>query len=77
MTMTTAGAAIPSQLAEAARSAPRRRRQTRRDRALAFWLIAPTAVLLVAIIGYPVLRAMWQSLYSDSITGEARFVGLA
>jgi ABC-type sugar transport system permease subunit len=76
MTMTTAGAAIRSQLAEVVRSAPRRRHQTRRDRVLAFWLIAPTAVLLVTIIGYPVLRAMWRSLYSDSITGESRFVWL-
>jgi ABC-type sugar transport system permease subunit len=72
--MTATGAARPTQLIDAAGSAPRRRR-TRGGGRPAFWLIAPTAVLLAAIIGYPVLRAMWRSLYSDSITGPARFVG--
>jgi len=73
--MTTTGAARPIQLVEAARSVPPRRRR-RRDRLLALGLIAPTAVFLAAVIGYPVLRAVWQSLYSDSITGQRRFIGL-
>jgi len=74
--MTATGAARATQLVVATRSVPPRRRQTRRDRLLAFCLVAPTAVFLAAVIGYPVLRAVWRSLFSDPITGPARFVGL-
>lgn len=42
----------------------------------AFWLILPTGILLLLIIGYPVLWALRLSLFSDSITGDTQFIGL-
>lgn len=53
-----------------------RPRATRGDARLAFWLIAPTVVALAVVIGYPVARALWLSTFSDTITGESRFIGL-
>lgn len=48
------------------------------DRALAFWLLAPTAILLLLIIVYPVGRLVWTSLHNLSLTSglPAEFVGL-
>jgi multiple sugar transport system permease protein len=43
---------------------------------LAFWLVVPTLVLLGAVIGYPVVRAVWRSLFSDPIGRDPVFVGL-
>jgi multiple sugar transport system permease protein len=53
-----------------------RTRRGRGDARLAGWLIAPTAVLLLAIIGYPVVRATVRSLYGDPIAGPPRLVWL-
>lgn len=41
-----------------------------------YTLVAPTLVILAAVIGYPVLRAIWRSFYSDPIiASEAKFIG--
>jgi multiple sugar transport system permease protein len=44
----------------------------------AFWLLFPTLVLLGVIIGYPVIRALWLSLFTENATGTVTdvFVGL-
>ncbi|MDR0593375.1 MAG: sugar ABC transporter permease, partial [Bifidobacteriaceae bacterium] len=42
---------------------------------LAFWLVLPTLVALGAVIGYPVARALWRSLFSDPIGRDPAFVG--
>lgn len=54
----------------------RARRASRGDSRLALWLIAPTVVALLLVIGYPVVRALWLSTYSDSITGNNHFIGI-
>ncbi|TPW28364.1 sugar ABC transporter permease [Pararhizobium mangrovi] len=48
------------------------------DGALAFWLLLPTAVLLLAIIVYPVCRLIYTSFLSLSLTSglPASFAGL-
>lgn len=44
----------------------------------AFWLMFPTIVLLGIIVGYPVVRALWLSLFTENATGTVTnvFVGL-
>ncbi|MGH3344444.1 MAG: carbohydrate ABC transporter permease [Carbonactinosporaceae bacterium] len=54
--------------------APQRRRATRADSRLAFWLILPTVILLGAVVGYPIVQAVWMSFFSDSLTGAREFV---
>lgn len=43
---------------------------------LALWLVTPTLVILGAIIGYPVVRAINRSLFDDPVGGNPHFVGL-
>lgn len=64
-------------------SAPARRRDWASmldpsDRTLAIWLLAPTVVLLLLIIVYPVGRLIWTSFHNYSLTSglPASFVGL-
>lgn len=42
----------------------------------AYTLVAPTLVVLLAVIGYPVARAIKRSLYSDPVASDPEFVGL-
>lgn len=72
--MTTSSQSI--QIRPSTRHGARRRRATRGEGALAFWLITPTVAALAVVIGYPVVRALWLSLFSDSITGHSRFIGI-
>ncbi|WP_238993086.1 carbohydrate ABC transporter permease [Jiangella aurantiaca] len=46
------------------------------ERRLGRRLLLPTTVLLVLMVGYPIVWALRLSLYSDSITGATRFLGL-
>jgi multiple sugar transport system permease protein len=48
----------------------------RAEARLAFWLLIPTGIVLAVIIAYPVVRAIWLSLYSDARFGTPEFVGL-
>jgi multiple sugar transport system permease protein len=45
----------------------------------AFWLLFPALALLAAVIGYPVLRAIWLSLFTENANGTTTsvFAGLA
>lgn len=52
------------------------RPKRRGDGRFAFWLVVPAILILTAVIGYPVVSALIRSLFSDSITGTPRFVGL-
>jgi ABC-type sugar transport system permease subunit len=73
--MTTSAQSV--RIRQSAQDGGRRRRgATRSDGRLAFWLIVPTVAALAVVIGYPLVRALWLSLFSDSITGHSRFVGL-
>lgn len=45
------------------------------DGRFAFWLVIPSILILTVVIGYPVINAVYRSLFSDSITGT-RFIGL-
>lgn len=66
----------PVRTRRSAPSTPRRGRATRGDSRLALWLIAPTVLALAVVIGYPVVRALWLSTFSDSISGQSRFIGV-
>lgn len=59
---------------EAARRRPPGKRATRADSRFAFWLILPAVIMLGLVVGYPILRAIWLSLFSDSITGDSEFI---
>jgi ABC-type sugar transport system permease subunit len=48
----------------------------RSESRLALWLILPSLVFLGGVVGYPIVRALWLSLYSDTITGSTKFIGL-
>ena len=52
--------------------------RTRQEARLGLWLCAPTIIVLLAVVGYPILQAVWDSLYSYKLTNpDARsFVGL-
>jgi len=41
------------------------------------WLILPAVVFLVAVVGWPVLQALYYSLFSDSLSGIGAFTGLS
>jgi multiple sugar transport system permease protein len=59
------------------RGGPTRTSEGRRAEArLAFYLLVPGGIVLAVIIAYPVLRAIWLSLYSDARFGTPEFVGL-
>jgi multiple sugar transport system permease protein len=51
----------------------------RSQRRLAYWLIAPAVVLMLAVTAYPIGYAFWLSMhrYNLASPGETAFVGLA
>jgi len=59
--------------------APARSDDRRAQRRLAYWLISPAAVLMVAVTGYPILYAVWLSLqqYNLAMPDERSFVWFA
>jgi len=66
MTAATGQVAEQAERAKSPRQRRRRRaRASRGDARLALWLILPTVVLLAAVIGYPVIYAVIQSLKLD------------
>ncbi len=75
MTATT----TPAPRTEApARRKPRASDRTRQEARLGLWLCAPTIIVLLAVVGYPILQAVWDSLYSYRLTNpdERAFIGL-
>jgi ABC-type sugar transport system permease subunit len=59
------------------RGGPVRTSEGRRAEArLALWLLLPAGIVLAVIIAYPVVRALWLSLYSDARFGTSEFIGL-
>jgi trehalose/maltose transport system permease protein len=50
----------------------------RSDRRLAFTLVAPAAVVMLAVTGYPIGYAIWLSLQRNNMTtpSDTRFIGL-
>jgi ABC-type sugar transport system permease subunit len=59
------------------RGGPVRTSEGRRAEArLALRLLIPAGVVLAVIIAYPVVRALWLSLFSDARFGTPEFVGL-
>ena len=58
------------------RGGPARTSEGRRAEArLALWLLIPAGIILLVVIGYPVVRAVWLSLYNDNRFGESHFIG--
>jgi multiple sugar transport system permease protein len=59
------------------RGGPARTSEGRRAEArLALWLLIPAGIVLAIVIAYPVIRAIWLSLYSDNRFGESQLVWL-
>ncbi len=59
------------------RGGPVRTSEGRRAEArLAFRLLIPAGIVLLVIIAYPVVRAIWLSLYNDNRFGTSHFIGL-
>ena len=69
--------------APAPTAAPRRRRhltdRTRAERRLAVWLIAPAAIVMIAVTAYPVIDAVALSLQRADLRfpNATKFIGLA
>ncbi|MFE9097816.1 carbohydrate ABC transporter permease [Streptomyces sp. NPDC007264] len=53
-----------------------RSRRGRRESWLAWCLIAPAMLLLASVIGYPLVKAVHLSLFSDTIGRAPEFIGL-
>ncbi|MFE0512497.1 carbohydrate ABC transporter permease [Streptomyces sp. NPDC058964] len=62
--------------AEPAPPPPAHQGRRRREARLAWWLIAPAMLLLAGVIGYPLVKAVYLSLFSDTIGGKPEFIGL-
>jgi multiple sugar transport system permease protein len=43
---------------------------------LAFWLVVPSMIVLTLVIGYPIVAAIFRSLFGDVIGDNPPFVGL-
>lgn len=62
-----------------ARRSPGLTADLKRDRSesrLAVLLLLPTAVLLAVVVGAPIVRAIWLSLFTDDEFGQSKFYGL-
>ncbi|HOB49515.1 MAG TPA: sugar ABC transporter permease [Mycobacterium sp.] len=62
-----------------ARAGLARNDDLRSQRRLAYWLIAPAVVLMLAVTAYPILYAVWLSLHRYNLASpdDTAFVGLA
>ena len=61
-------------------AAPRKRSEGKTaERRLAFWLVAPAALMMLLVTGYPIVYAVWLSLNKMSLSapGEREFVWFA
>ena len=60
-------------------TAPTRGADRQSERKLAYWLIAPAVVLMLAVTGYPIVYAVWLSLHRYNLASPAdiKFVGFA
>jgi multiple sugar transport system permease protein len=75
LTATTAEPAA----AQAPAARPGRTGNQRSERRLAFLLIAPAVLLMLAVTAYPIGYAVWLSLQKANLAtpGDTSFVGLA
>ena len=80
--MTTSSAAPGTSVttAPATRSAPAGGATDDRqsDRRLAFWLVSPAVILMLAVTAYPIVYAVWLSLqrYNLAAPDDVEFIGL-
>ena len=76
--MTSTGVAEVGTAPAPARAAPVRSDRTRFERRLGLMLAGPALVAMVAVTAYPIIRAVWLSLYSYRLTDPTakEFVGL-
>jgi multiple sugar transport system permease protein len=52
-------------------------RALEREDTLAFWLLAPTLLILTLFIAYPFVRGVWLSLSNSTVGEPGHFIGLA
>ena len=78
--MTTTTPAAPLERQEAARETGRTQLtdRARHERRLGLMLVAPAFIIMLAVTAYPILNAVWLSLFDYRLTapGERRFVAL-
>ena len=69
----TASSAAPSTVAAGATD------DRKSERKLAFWLVSPAVLLMLAVTAYPIFYAVWLSLqkYNLAAPGDTEFVGLS
>jgi multiple sugar transport system permease protein len=60
-------------------AAPSRTEDVKSERRLAYWLIAPSVVLMLAVTAYPIGYAIWLSLQRNNLAqpDDTAFVGLS
>ncbi|MGV0835936.1 carbohydrate ABC transporter permease [Mycolicibacterium thermoresistibile] len=70
--------ATAEQATTSAPAVPGRSDDTRSERRLAYWLIAPAVILMLAVTGYPIAYAVWLSLlrYNLAQPDDVSFIGL-
>lgn len=68
--------AVPRASKASPRANCRRGHRSSRESRLAWCLIGPAMLLLAGVIGYPLVKAVHLSLFSDTIGAEPEFVGL-
>jgi multiple sugar transport system permease protein len=75
----TATREAPSAAPRAAPVKPHLSDRTRKEHRLGWMLSAPAVILMLAVTGYPMLRALYLSLFTYRLTdpGGRKFVGLA
>ncbi|KJR07712.1 ABC transporter permease [Gordonia sp. QH-12] len=65
--------------AQPAPLAPKATGRKSSERRLAYWLIAPAAIVMALVTGYPIVYAFWLSLNKATLTApdEQKFIGLS
>jgi multiple sugar transport system permease protein len=69
--MATAAKEAPTR---ARRALGRRRSPLEEESRLALWLLLPTVIVLLGVVGYPILRALYLSFFSDARFGTSDFI---
>jgi ABC-type sugar transport system permease subunit len=65
----------PGRPAGRRRRAGRTRSPVQEESRLALRLLLPTVLVLLAVVGYPILRALYLSFFSDARFGTSEFIG--
>ena len=78
MSETTTSPAATAEQAAPTRKRKRDSERKRAERRLGYMLVAPAAIVMVAVTGYPIVYAIWLSLHRSDLRfpDETEFIGL-